>query len=113
MFPHVIDNEVVYVPSRVAASVPPQEELALAGRACWDALFTSVLTEDNLANWEKTIPRYGCDCENFYKAWKRDNAPTFPLPFSWKYELKTAVNAKLGKPNLSFEEAFELYYGPV
>jgi hypothetical protein len=84
-------------------------ELAEAGRKCWEALFCGVFTLSDLEAWEKTIPKFGCDCTSFYKAWKVSN-PVTPdvvdeVDFAWKYRLKKAVNEKLGQVNVSMEDA--------
>lgn len=92
----------------------PQEDLvtlAEIGRRLWVKLFTSVSSEIELSEWEHEIPNYGCQCKGFYFGWKQHNQPTFPLPFRWKYDLKTAVNAKLGHPNITYDQAFAEWYG--
>lgn len=84
-------------------------ELAEAGRKCWDALFSGVFTEADLVAWEPTIPKWGCDCESFYNAWKASNPTDFYkngcIEFESKYRLKKAVNEKLGHASVSIEEA--------
>lgn len=84
-------------------------ELADAGRKCWDALFSGVFTLADLEAWEKTIPKFGCDCAGFYAGWKVSNpvTPDFTdeVDFAWKYRLKKAVNEKLGHKQVSRNEA--------
>lgn len=86
-------------------------ELAEQGRKCWKSLFTEVFTFDDLKDWEATIPKFGCNCESFYKAWKSDFPPekllnqSGSISFEWKYYLKKAVNQKLGHKNISIDEA--------
>lgn len=53
----------------------------------------------------------GALCSDFYLAYEVENPPTFPLPFRWKYDLKSAVNAKLNHPNITYEQAFAEWYG--
>lgn len=90
------------------ASVPdamvPESPVTIAGRESWRILFTSVESIEDLIEWEKTIPRY-CECEPFYQTWKKDNPPGNSIDFQWKYRLKSAVNAKLGRPNITLAEA--------
>jgi hypothetical protein len=81
-----------------------QSQIDSAGRESWRVLFTSVESIEDLIEWEKTIPRY-CECEPFYLAWKKENPPGNSIDFEWKYRLKSAVNAKLGRPNITLEEA--------
>ena len=84
-------------------------ELAEAGRKCWDSLFSGVFTEADLVAWEKTIPKFGCDCESFYHSWRASNPVEYYkhgcVEFDWKYRLKKAVNEKLGHANVSIEDA--------
>lgn len=86
-----------------------RDRLAETGRALWRELFLEIFSEEQLEDWESRIPKFECNCKRFYDEWKADNLPTFPLLFRWKYDLKTAVNAKLNKPNLTFEEACALW----
>ena len=79
------------------------------GRQLWDELFLSVNSLSDLQSWESKIPKYGCDCEKFYKTWKLQNPPDDNISFEWKWQLKTAVNQKLEKPNLSLADAKWLY----
>jgi hypothetical protein len=83
------------------ASVSKAEQ----GRALWKELFLAVETEFQLQNWEQKIPKYGCSCSSFYTKWKSNHIPSFPLSFEWKHSLKSAVNQKLGHPDLALEEA--------
>lgn len=96
------------------ASMPHDEPpIVLDGRRSWRKLFTSVDTIEQLVEWEVTIPRY-CECEPFYQAWKRENPPGESIDFEWKYRLRSAVNQKLGRPNITIEEAKAqwLHIGP-
>jgi hypothetical protein len=83
--------------------------MVIIGRMLWRLLFTEVESEQQLEEWEKKIPRYECDCKKFYTDWKASNPPSFPLSFEWKYNLKSAVNAKLGHDNLTIDEAIEFW----
>jgi hypothetical protein len=79
------------------------------GPELWRDLFTVVKTQGELFAWESRIPKYDCPCSSFYSNWKSINMPTFPLSNRWKYNLKSAVNAKLNKPNLSWQEACQVW----
>lgn len=82
--------------------------LAEAGRKCWDALFSGVFTLADLKAWEATIPKFGCNCSGFYKAWKATAEAEVIgnlIPFEWKYRLKKAVNEKLGHEQVTSNEA--------
>ena len=85
------------------------EKLRELGRSLWKELFVSIETEKQLSEWEQKIPGYECPCKKFYSEWKADNPPDFPLSFLWKYNLKSAVNAKLNRDNLSYEDALKFW----
>ena len=85
------------------------ELLAETGRQLWRELFLEIETEEQLTDWELRIPSYGCDCQAYYLNWKLTNPPAFPLQPRWKYDLKTAVNTKLKRPNLTWPEACHLW----
>jgi hypothetical protein len=94
-------SEEIYVESPAPAS-PVMGEL---GPVLWRELFLAVFTQPEWEAWKSRVPRYGCACSSFLGVWLKLNRPTFPLPFEWKYSLRSAVNKKLGAPNLTFEEA--------
>ncbi len=60
------------------------------------------------AEWELTIPNYGCSCRKDYAEYKALNPPDFSSPAAywlWGFDLHNWVNRKLGKPELTVEEA--------
>jgi len=72
----------------------------------------SVSTIEQLTDWELLIPQYGCACKRFYAEWKAANPPDFTSPeafFAWGVNLHNAVNAKLGKPEITIEEAYLIW----
>jgi hypothetical protein len=79
----------------------------------WIALHDgSIYDEATLADWELSIPQYGCQCKAFYRAWKAENASDFSSPeafFAWGVSLHNAVNAKLGKPQITLDEAYSIW----
>ncbi len=104
--PHLGSAETYTVPNPLPVSTIKDQ-----GPELWRELFLSVVTEDDLRQWEAKIPRYGCPCSDFYLAYKVEHPPEFPLVFRWKYDLKSAVNAKLSHPNLTYEQAFAQWHG--
>ena len=100
-----------YTPEEIQTVVLNTEAARVAkklkdlGRSLWNELFSTIETEQQLSEWEQKIPSYECTCKKFYSDWKANNPPAFPLQPRWKYELKSAVNTKLGHQNISFEEA--------
>ena len=94
--------------NRDAVGALIRQDLAEAGRKCWQALFAEVFTLTELEVWEATIPKFGCDCESFYKTWRATQEGEIVgnlVPFEWKYNLKRAVNEKLKHTNISIEQA--------
>jgi hypothetical protein len=72
----------------------------------------SIRDAKGLADWELTIPQYECNCRRFYADWKADNPPNFTSPeafFAWGVALHNAVNAKLGKPEITIKEAYSTW----
>ena len=67
-----------------------------------------------LMNFKNRIPRTttGCRCKEFYVIWMRQNPPKFGENgeyFAWTVALHNAVNAKLGKPTYTVEQAKRFY----
>lgn len=81
------------------------------GQLAWIELFTKVHTLDDLCRWARTIPEYGCDCRPFFETYLRNNRPENNISFEWKWKLKSAVNFKLKKDDLSLQEA-SVVFGP-
>ncbi len=84
------------------------EHLAQQGRELWSELHTSV-TIETIPAWEEKIPNFACKCKAFYNAWRIDHPPRKDDFFAWTVELHNAVNAKLGKPTLTLDEARQLW----
>jgi hypothetical protein len=79
----------------------------------WIALHDGTVHDAaSLARWELTIPQYGCACRKFYAEWKAANEPDFTSPeafFAWGVRLHNAVNEKLGKPQITLNEALTIW----
>jgi hypothetical protein len=72
----------------------------------------TIFDAKSLADWELSIPQYGCQCKAFYRAWKTENAPDFSSTeafFAWGVRLHNAVNAKLGKHEITLDEAYSIW----
>lgn len=79
--------------------------LAERGRKHWQRFHSMDLTPDSLAEWEREIPSFGCECEARYKAIKSDNPPRFEDPHKWRWEIHNSVNKHLGYPAVSLADA--------
>jgi hypothetical protein len=84
-----------------------------AVRNAWASLHDgSIKTIEQLTEWEICIPQYGCPCKRFYAEWKAANPLDFTSPeafFAWGVRLHNAVNAKLGKPEITIDEAYKIW----
>ena len=72
----------------------------------------SIVDAAGLGQWESSIPQYECGCRAFYAQYKADDPPDFSTPeafFRWGVALHNAVNRKLGKPELTIEEALSIW----
>lgn len=66
----------------------------------------------SLANWELQIPQYGCACKKEYAIYKAENPPDFSSHealWLWGFNLHNWVNRKLGKPEITIEEARKIW----
>ena len=62
----------------------------------------------SLAEWELCIPTYGCACRKDYMLYKASTPPDFTSAESlwlWGVNLHNHVNRKLGKSELTVDEA--------
>jgi hypothetical protein len=88
--------------------------------ALWKELHMRALTYEGLNDthfisvWSGKIPRYTsshCRCAEFWGRWRTYNPPNFAKDkyFKWTVEAHNAVNSKLKKPLMTYEEALSLY----
>jgi hypothetical protein len=86
---------------------PP--EFVHSGTLAWLSLHSyEGCDEAWLLEWEKTIPSAGCGCHSGYLLLKEEFPPDFSSSdafFAWGVALHNGVNRKLGKQELSLEEA--------
>ena len=90
--------QLVYYSSEIVKGVPPWTRLH-SYRWC-DPVW--------LAEWELSIPGYGCQCRRDYALYKASTPPDFSSPealWLWGFNLHNWVNRKLGKPELTVDEA--------
>lgn len=63
-----------------------------------------------IATWSKQLPRFttGCKCNEHWVKWLKANKPNFTTRdtyFAWTVRAHNAVNARLGKPEYTVEQA--------
>jgi hypothetical protein len=62
--------------------------------------------------WVLLIPAFGCSCKQDFADYCKDNPPDFSSPdayWLWGVQLHNWVNRKLGKPELTVEEALAIW----
>lgn len=75
----------------------------------------TVKDAESLLKWEAVIPGYGCKCRKDYLTYKAENPPDFSSEESlwlWGVALHNWVNAKLGKPELTIDQAKAIWRQP-
>lgn len=89
-------------------------ELLAKYHDCWDRLHRYAIDFDGewsaeaatkwLAEWEKTIPRAGCQCQSHWQGVKKRVPPAFATAkefWQWTVDAHNEVNRLLGKPNFT------------
>jgi hypothetical protein len=99
-----LSNEQITT-NNIVVSTLNHTSIEAMGPILWRELFLNVHSKAELLAWKIKLPLYECACSSFYVMWESNNTPTFPLTFEWKYELKKAVNEKLGRPNIGLDTA--------
>jgi len=74
----------------------------------WHELHSEVRTAEQFADWVKRVPSWGCTCSSWLREYVAANPPTGDLR-EYGFYLHCAVNAKLSKPEFSWEQ-FEQKY---
>ena len=79
----------------------------------WTPLHNGTVVDAlSLANWELQIPQYGCQCKKDYATYKAENPPDYSTSESlwlWGVALHNWVNRKLGKPEITIEDARKIW----
>jgi hypothetical protein len=107
---------VVYVP-------PDEARLSTAaredqGRHAWETLHRHALADRVSLAWisaafEPLIPRYGCTCLSDWRTLLAAHPFRGEDPFAWSVDVHNAVNAKLGKPQLTVDAARSVWSPPA
>jgi hypothetical protein len=89
-----------------------QERSNQAGRLAWAKLHSYRGCDPQwLDIWQYLIPQR-CDCKDGYQRILVEMPPDFLSPeafFAWGVRLHNAVNAKLGKPEITIDEAYSIW----
>ena len=88
------------------------ERTAKQGRFAWSLLHNYRGCDPQwLELWVYFIPSR-CDCRDGFQHILKDLPPDFSSPeafFAWGVSLHNAVNAKLGKPQITLDEAYSIW----
>lgn len=88
------------------------ERTAKQGQFAWSLLHRYRGCDPQwLELWVYFIPQR-CDCKDGYQKILEELPPDFSSPeafFAWGVRLHNAVNAKLGKPEITIEEAYSIW----
>jgi hypothetical protein len=88
------------------------ERKAQAGRLAWSKLHSYRGCDPQwLDLWQLIIPN-ACECRSGYQQILKELPPDFSSPeafFAWGVALHNAVNAKLGKPQITIDEAYSIW----
>jgi hypothetical protein len=98
----------------------PQATPLAAGPRAWHALhsyhqegeWNPAKAQAFYLQWLKTIPSYGCSCASEWTAITKLHPPVFDSKeafFVWGAERHNDVNRKLGKPEITIEQARVLH----
>jgi hypothetical protein len=99
---------VVHKKERVQLTPRAAEDLFRRQREHWKKLHTQTFDETTFEAWVRTIP--GCPtCQRNFRVWLEANPPRFDDWWNWTFEAHNAVNAKLGKPEIEWQKACELW----
>ena len=87
------------------------------GREAWTSLHEyQGCSPTFVRDWEKLIPSYGCTCRKDYEEIKKLHPFDYSTPdrfFLSGIHLHNAVNRKLGKPEVSIEDARKIWNRPA
>lgn len=113
---HMPDGESVSEAEYEAGYAAYLERVAAAGRAAWSALHTqrNPTHEWFETEWKPLIPQ-GCGCAGSANELLNANPPRFDSPddfFCWSVQYHNAVNRKLGKPEMTLEDALAIWRPP-
>lgn len=105
-------KRVIYEGPYVPPNLPDLKKyIEEKGRACWTELHQSALDgtldEGFFKKWMQTIPAFGCSCRKDFAILLEENP--FEPSFAWTVKIHNRVNQKLKKPEISLEEALQLW----
>jgi len=77
-------------------------------REHWRKLHTTRFTPEEFELWVQGIP--GCSsCQRDFRRILKNHPPRFDDWERWTWEIHNAVNARLGKPEFTFEQACKIW----
>jgi len=108
----VADYEKLHTPR----PKPPQGEkraVVVGGPELWAELHRAAvdgaLNEEWFAAWLSRVPMAGCSCRTSFQTILEAIPVRWDDQFAWSVEVHNAVNRKLGKPEISADQAREIW----
>lgn len=95
--------------SEIDKYIPIDKLILKKSQECWNDLHFNVNTFDQLVQWIKTIPDFGCNCSDHVKTYMKEHLPPEKDLFDWGVGLHNSVNTKLFKPTYTLEQARHAY----
>jgi len=97
---------------RIAIDPAKQNAIFDLQRNHWRKLHTTRFTAEQLELWIQSIP--GCaSCQRDFRRIVADHPPRFDDWERWTWEAHNVVNAKLGKQEIAWTDAIELWSWPI
>jgi hypothetical protein len=64
-------------------------------------------------HWKNSLPFGECPCKEHFDKYIQQNPPDFESLFQWGVDFHNAVNRRILKPQVTIEEAVELWTSRV
>ena len=105
----IVEPDSVANPPKVDRQAQAEMRRANQGRFAWSKKHGYLGCDPQWHElWVLLIPAFGCSCKQDFADYCKDNPPDFSSPTAywlWGVQLHNWVNRKLGKPELTVEEA--------
>ena len=85
-----------------------RSKLIESQREHWHRLHTTQMNATQFEAWLDAIPKQ-CDCRKSFDLLLQSNPPRFDDWQRWSWEIHNEVNAKLNKPEVTWDDAAELW----
>jgi hypothetical protein len=109
----VIEPDSVANPPKIDRQAQADMRRANQGRFAWSKKHGYLGCDPQWHElWVLLIPAFGCSCKQDFADYCKDNPPDFSSPYAywlWGVHLHNWVNRKLGKTELTIEDALAIW----